>query len=147
VSFVPLSNEKTRVIFAASSLSGLAKLDGRKQKGVLRCLISVIESESKPRQLAHEEIKNLDIFTVGSTARIYTKIVENIPRGNKKYHLIYVFYIDDQHDYEQSDLFKYSQRADTKANEATSLSDVSDVEEYLKRQDARTAEDLRSLLN
>lgn len=141
-----MSDEETRVIFAANSLSGLAEVDGSVQKGILQCLINVIESESRPKELAHEQIRNLDIFTVGSQVRFYTKVVEDIPRGNKKYHLVYVLYIDEDHDYDRSDLFKYSERAQKKLEKATSLEDVADVERYLEEQKAQTAEDLRDLL-
>lgn len=140
---VPLSNEETRVIFAADSLSGLSELDGRKQKAVLNCLISVVEGESKPSSLAHEQIENLDIFTAGSTIRLYTKIVEDVPRGNKKYHLIYLFYIDHKHEYKKADLVEYSERAEASMEIATSFETVVDVEEYFERQNAQDIEDLR----
>lgn len=143
---VPLSNEETRVIFAADSLSGLADLEGRKQKAVLHCLINIIESESKPSELAHEQIANLDIFTAGSTIRLYTKVVEDVPRGNAKYHLVYLFYIDDQHDYARSDLVEYSERAQANMEIATSFETVCDVEEYFEEENAQNADDLRAML-
>lgn len=143
---VPLSNEETRVIFAADSVSGLAELEGSKQKAVLRCLINIIESESKPGELAYEQIANLDIFTAGSMIRLYTKVVEDVPRGNEKYHLVYLFYIDDQHDYAQSDLVEYSERAQANMEIATSFETVCDVEEYFQEQNAHDADDLRAML-
>ena len=143
---VPLSNEETRVIFTGQSLSGLADLEGSKQKAVIHCLISIIESASKPRSRAHEQIANLDIFTAGSTIRLYTKVVEDVPRGNEKYHLIYLFYIDHKHEYARSDLVEYSERAQANMEIATSFETVCDVEEYFEEQNAYDADGLRAFL-
>ena len=108
--------------------------------------MSILENDAVPSSLVHEQIGNLDIYTVGDQIRFYTKVVDQIPRGNAEYHVIYLFYIDDDHDYEQRTLATYSSAAEAKAEQATSLATVPDVEAYFEERDALDADDLRDLL-
>ena len=108
--------------------------------------MSILENDAVPSSLVHEQIGNLDIYTAGDQIRFYTKVVDQIPRGNAEYHVIYLFYIDDDHDYEQRTLATYSSAAEAKAEQATSLATVPDVEAYFEERDALDADDLRDLL-
>jgi hypothetical protein len=65
--------------------------------------------------------------------------------GNAEYHVIYLFYIDDDHDYPHEKLAMYSPQAAEKAETVTALSTVDDVEVYLEEHDALDADDLREL--
>jgi hypothetical protein len=146
VSRIPLSNEETRVIFAGEAASNFGALEGSEQQQVINRLVSILENDAVPSSLVHEQIGNLDIYTAGDQIRLYTKVVDQIPRGNAEYHVIYLFYIDDDHDYEQRTLATYSSAAEARAEQATSLATVPDVEAYFEERDALDADDLRDLL-
>ena len=146
MSRIPLSNEETRVIFAGEAASNFGALEGSEQQQVINRLVSILENDAVPSSLVHEQIGNLDIYTAGDQIRLYTKVVDQIPRGNAEYHVIYLFYIDDDHDYEQRTLATYSSAAEARAEQATSLATVPDVEAYFEERDALDADDLRDLL-
>ena len=147
MSRVPLSDEETRIIFAGEAASNLQSLEGSEQKQILNRLVNILESGASPSALVHEQIGNLDIFVVGDQIRLYTKVVDEIPRGNSAYHVIYLFYIDDDHDYENTTLATYSPEAKQKAEKVTAIETVSNLEAYLEEQNAMDADDLRDLLN
>jgi hypothetical protein len=146
VSRIPLSDEESRVIFAGEAASNFGALEGSEQQQVINRLVSVLDNEAKPSSFVHEQIGNLDIYTAGDQIRLYTKVVDGIPRGNAEYHVIYLFYIDDDHDYQNRKLATYGARAETKVEQVTSLRTVTDVEEYLSEQNAMDADELRDLL-
>lgn len=146
MSRVPLSDEETRVIFAGEAASNFGSLEGSEQQQVINRLVDILEHDSVPSALVHEQIGNLDIYTAGNQIRLYTKVVDEIPRGNAEYHIIYLFYIDDDHEYEQQTLATYSPEAMAKAEQVTALDTVSDVESYLDEHDAIDAGMLRDLL-
>ena len=147
MSKIPLTDEDSRVIFAGEAASNLDSLEGSEQEQVLTRLCAILESDAKPSSLVYERIGLLDIFAVGSQIRLYTRVVDEIPRGDAEYHLIYLFYIDDDHEYNQTDLATYSPAAEAKLEEATSLETVRDVDAYLDKMDALDADDLRDLLD
>lgn len=93
-----------------------------------------------------ERIANLDILVVGDQGRLYTKVVDEIPRGNTEYHVIYLFFIDPNHDYPHTALATYSRNAEEKTEEVTALETVPAVEQYLTDHDALDKDDLRDLL-
>jgi len=146
VSRVPLGDEETRVIFAGEAAKNFGTLEGSEQQQVISRLADIAENDAVPSSLVHERIGNLDIYTAGSQMRLYTKVVDEIPRGDSQYHVIYLFYIDDDHEYEQRTLATYSPEAKEKVERITALDTVSDVESYVAEQDALDAEDLRDLL-
>ena len=143
---IPLSDEDTRVIFSDEAMDRLGRLEGSQQKQLLRRLLSILKAETPPSAHLHERIQNLDIIAAGDTIRLYTKVVENIPRGNTRYHIINVFYIDEGHDYLQRKLATYNTAAQERADRITSLVDIDDVEAYLERMNALDAADLQDLL-
>lgn len=144
---ISLSNEETKVIFSDEAFSNLASLDGTQQEQVLRRLLSIVESEMPPHSFIHEAIGNLDILTAGGQCRLYTKIVENIPQDDTRYHIIHLFYIDESHEYPQRALATYSSWAEQKVDEIATLATVSDVEQYLEEHDALSEEDLRDMIS
>lgn len=146
MSYIPLTNEKSRVILAGETVSNLHSLDANGQRGVLNRLLTVIDNAAPPSSFVRERIANLDIIHEGGQCRLYTKVVENIPRGNTQYHIVYVFYIDATHDYPHSALATYSTAAQARMEEATTLETVSDVEQYLAGHDALSPDDLREML-
>jgi len=141
-----LGDEETRVIFAGEAAKNFGILEGSEQQQVISRLVDIAENDAVPSSLVHERIGNLDIYTAGSQMRLYTKVVDEIPRGDSQYHVIYLFYIDDDHEYEQRTLATYSPEAKEKVERITALDTVSDVESYVAEQDALDAEDLRDLL-
>lgn len=147
MSRVPLSDNETRVIFAGECESNLAALEGREQRAVLNRLLSIVENPSNPRAFVHERIQNLDIITAGDQIRLYSRVVEDIPQGNSVFHVIYIFYIDDDHDYQNHELSTYSVEAQNLVEIVTALELVSDVEKYFEEMNALNADDLRDLLD
>ena len=147
MSEIPLTDEETRIIFAGEAASNLRSLEHSEQEQIIKRLCAILESDAKPSSLRYERIGLLDIYAAGDQIRLYTKVVDEIPRGDAEYHLIYLFYIDDDHEYKQTDLATYSPAAEAKLQEATSLETVHDVEAYLDRMSAVDAADLRDLLD
>jgi len=94
VSYVSLSDEETRVIFAEEAAADFAALDASEQEEVITRLLNIVTSEAPPSSFIYERIANLDIITVGDQGRLYTKVVDEIPRGDTEYHVIYLFFID-----------------------------------------------------
>lgn len=146
VSRVPLSNEETRVIFAGEAAEGLGKLDASEQEAVISRLLNIVTSEAPPSAFVYERIDNPDIITVGDQGRLYTKVVDEIPRGNTAYHILFLFFIDAGHDYPSRALAEYSRTAAARAENVTALERVEDVDQYLSARDALTERDLRELL-
>lgn len=146
MSKIPLTDEETLIVFAGEAASNLGSLEGSEQEQIISRLLSILESDAKPSSLIYERIGLLDIYAVGDRIRLYAKVVEEIPRGDGKYHLIYLFFIDDDHEYEPADLATYSPAAEAKLQEATSLETVNDVDAYLDSMNAMGADDLRDLL-
>jgi hypothetical protein len=146
VSRVSLSDEETRVIFAGEAAAGFADLDASQQEDVIRRLLNIVTSEAPPSSFVYERIANLDIITVGDQGRLYTKVVDEIPRGDTEYHVIFLFFIDPYHDYPHKALAEYSPSAEAKAEEVTEIEEVADVDEYLESHNALDEDDLRGLL-
>jgi len=146
VGYIPLGDEQTWVIFAGEAQSNLASLEGSEQQQILTKLLQIAESDAKPTAFRYEQIKNLDIIAVGNQIRLYTKIVDGIPSGNAEYHLIYLFYIDDDHEYETGPMATYASEAQTALDTATSLETIQDIESYLSELQALDADALRDLL-
>ena len=143
---IRLSDEETRVIFGDEALSGLGDLEASQQRQILRRLLDIMEKSAPPSAYVYEQIQNLDIYTAGGKMRIYAKAVDNIPRENTMYHVIYVFYIDEGHDYDRSDLAEFNPQAEIKLERITSLETVPDVERYFEEHDAQDSDDIRDML-
>lgn len=61
--------------------------------------------------------------------------------------VIYIFYIDDDHDYRNHELSTYSVDAQNLVEIVTAFELMSDVEEYFEEMNALDADDLRDLLD
>jgi len=125
---------------------GFADLTPTMQEEVISRLLSIVTSEAPPSSFIYEEIANLDIIRVGRQCRLYTKVVDEIPRGNTEYHVIYLFFIDPTHDYTHRTLAEYNFSTERRVQEVTALQTVPDVEEYLDDHDALGEDELRGLL-
>lgn len=144
--FHPLSDEKTRVIFQEGITSQVEPLDPGVQRQILKKLKSLCESDYPPDAIEHERIQNLQIFAAGDQIRLYTKVVTNIPSGSSEYHIIYVLYIDEGHDYNHTDLATYNLDAQRLLEEITALGTIGDVETYLEDHNAMGPENFERLL-
>ncbi len=105
------------------------------------------EGEAPPDKFLYERIGNLDIIRFSSDGRAYSKVVTYIPEGNTQYHIVYVLYVDAEHEYDQGELGKFSQQAQQKLERITDLESVDNVDSYLEKYNSLTAEDLDDLLN
>ncbi len=146
MSRVPLSDEETRVIFTEEVATNLAALDKTDRTAVISRLINIVTNDAPPSSFVHESVGDLDIIKTGKQGRLYTKVVDGIPGGNAEYHIVFLFYLDTTHEYRRADLAEYTTAAAQKLSEATQLETVSDVETYLRDNDALDATDLQELI-
>jgi len=146
VSRVPLSDEERLVVLAGQAGEDLRELDAGQQEQILQRLLDIVEADANPSAYVHEQIGELDIIAAGDTPRLYTKIVEDVPRGNASYHVVFVLYIDYTHDYPDTALREYSEEAASLLDETTDLESVDDLEAYLDDLGALDADALRRLL-
>jgi hypothetical protein len=77
---------------------------------------------------------------------LYTTVVDEIPRGDAEYHVVFLFFIDPYHDYPDKALAEYNPRAEARVEEATALETVDDVEQFLDDLDALDESALEDLL-
>lgn len=147
MNYVPLGgDEETRVIFEGTIPEHLNELDGTGQRDLLAKLHDIATAEAPPDSFVYETIENLDIIKFSEAGRIYAKVVTGIPEGNTHYHVVYVLYVDADHEYDRGDLVEYSAAAQARLDRATSLTDLDDVEQYLDDHDSLDADDLADLL-
>lgn len=141
-----LSDEETVVIFADEARTNLEHIDATKQRSVVSRLEDIADSSVPPTGFRRERIGNLDIVAAGDTARLYTKIAENIPQNDTRYHIVYVFYIDSDHEYARSELATYNRRAQQVVERIREFEHVDRVDDYLRAENALTAADLADFL-
>lgn len=146
MAYVPLSDDETRVVLSKESVSRLRSLGRDRQQQVLGKLIEVADHEVPPSELRYERIANLDIYAAGSDCRIYAKAIDSLPPDDADESLLFVFYVDESHEYDNTDLHEYNERAQVRVTEAAALSTVEEAEELFDRLDALTVDDLRDLL-
>lgn len=146
MSRVPLSDDETRVVFSEEATANLSSLDADQQEQILRRLLNIAESQSPPSTFVREQIANLDIIAAGDQCRLYATTADSIPRGNAEYHAIFVFYIDESHDYDQADLREYSELSQRWVEQIRGLETVTNIEAMFEREDALSPDDLRDLL-
>ena len=131
--YVPLGgNEETHIIFLGNLPDHLNRLTENEQRESLTRLKNIANEAAPPDNYVREKIKNIDILQYSGEGRIYAKIITNIPEGNSLYHVIYVLFIDKDHEYSLGKIGKYNAEAQQKLAELTSLSTVNGVEEYLE---------------
>lgn len=144
--YIPLGgDEETYVIFDTGLPNHLENLGANEQRDVLEKLRDIASSAAPPDSFVYEQIKNIDVLKFSEEGRIYSKVVANIPEGNTQYHVVYVLYVDEDHDYDQSDLVEYNVQAQTILDALTNLAELSDVERYLDEHDALDKSDLEEL--
>jgi hypothetical protein len=146
VAYIPLSDDETRLVLSEESVSNLGSLGSDRQRQVLKKLIDVADHEAPPSELRYEQIADLDIYAVGSDCRLYAKAVDSLPPDDADYQLLFVFYIDESHEYDNATLHEYNERAKQRVDEVSTLTTVDEVETLFERVNALTVDDLRDLL-
>ena len=145
---IPLGgSEETHIIFEGGIPKHLANLSASEQRDLLTKLLNIAKETAPPDGYVYEQIGNVDIIRFSGAGRTYTKVVTFIPEGNTSYHIIYVLYVDEGHEYDQGELGKFSHQAQQKLETITDLDSVEDVEAYLETHDSLTADDLDDLLD
>lgn len=148
MAYIPFGgSEETHIIFEGGFPDHLANLSASEQRDLLTKIRNIAKEDTPPDGYVYEQIGNLDIIKFSEAGRAYTKIVTFIPEGNTQYHIMYVLYIDKDHEYDQGKLGKFSQQAQTKLESITDLESVENVEAYLEKHNSLTAEDLDDLLD
>ena len=145
---IPLGgSEETHIIFDGGFPKHLANLSASEQRDLLTKLRNIAKETAPPDGYVYEQIGNVDIIRFSGAGRAYTKVVTFIPEGNTRYHIIYVLYVDEGHEYDQGELGKFSHQAQQKLETITDLDSVEDVEAYLKAHNSITVDDLDDLLD
>ena len=139
-------NEETHIIFLGNLPDHLSRLTENEQRESLTRLKNVANEEAPPDNYIREKIKNMDILQYSGEGRIYAKIITSIPKDDSLYHVIYVLFIDKDHEYSQGQLSRYSAEAQQKLTELTSLSTVGEVEEYLKEHNSIDEEEIKEMV-
>jgi hypothetical protein len=148
VSSVPLNSEKTVAIFADRFTKSLAGLDSTEQERVLKKILRVLESDTPSREVYKipTGCDTLEIFREGNILRIYGKLILGLPKGNKRYNILHLFYVD-KHKYRQSDLVRFDEHAKKALKKATKISSLQRIEKYVQANKALDADDVQQLLD
>lgn len=144
---IPLGgSEETHVVFDGAFPSHLENLSAAEQRALLTRLRTIAESDAPPDQFIYERIGTIDVLTFSEKGRIYSKVVTFVPEDDTEYHIVYVLYVDEDHEYARSDLAEFSRAAQVKLERITEFSTVDSVSQYLERHDSMTAGELAELL-
>ncbi|ELZ78529.1 hypothetical protein KU306_15045 [Haloferax larsenii] len=148
MSSVPLNSEETVAIFADQFTKSLGGLDATEQRRVLKKIRRVLESDTPSRHVYEipTGCDTLEIFREGNILRIYGKLVLGVPKDNKEYNILHLFYVD-KHKYRQRDLVRFDELAERALKQATVISSLQRIEEYLTSNKALDAGDVQQLLD
>lgn len=145
---VKLSDEENYGILAEQFRDGMSSLGASDQRRVFKRLHTVLDS-SNPQYYIYETLKGCDELEVvreGDSLRIYCRLIMGIPRNNKHYNVLFVFFVD-KHSYDGTTLGHLDEAAEQWMEEITEFSTVEDVDLYLEEHDAKNAEYFASRLN
>lgn len=147
MAYIPLGgSEETHIIFEGSIPNHLATLGASAQRDLLTKLKNIAEEDAPPDSYVYEQIGNIDIIRFSGSGRAYTKVITDVPEGNTQCHIVYVLYIDGDHEYDQGELGRFSHQAQQKLETITDLVSVENVELYLEKHNSFTSADLDDLL-
>lgn len=138
---VELSDEENYAILAEQFGEGMSSLGASDQRRVVKRLYTVLDS-SNPQYYIYETVQGcdeLEVIREGDSLRIYCRLVMGIPQNDKRYNVLFAFYVDN-HGYNATTLSNLDTAATQWLDEITSFSTVGDVDTYLERHDAKTAE-------
>jgi hypothetical protein len=144
---IPLGSEQTYVIFDSGVSEQLASLSASDQQVILSKLYNVVSADVSPDAFVYEQIRNIDIYRFSDSGRLYTAVMTQIPVSNPGYHIIYVLYVDSNHEYDHADLVEYSQLAACKVDRITSMSNIKEVEAFLDNRHSLDETDLADLID
>lgn len=111
--------------------------------------IRTLVAQPNPEHYIHDSPEGYEapqIIRSDDAYRIYCRLMRGISAGNRRYNVLYAFYIDD-HTYDPRELSRYDDAAVTRMEEATSLSTIDDVEAYLEEHDVMTLIDIDRILD
>lgn len=149
MSVVELSDEENVVILAQTFTDSLADLDDRpRQVAVLKRIYELLDS-SAPQHYIYETVQGcdeLEVIRVGRDRRIFCRLVMGIPKGDKEYNVLFVFYVD-THNYRSAQLRTFDDAARQRLQEVTRLEDVGDVEAYLEELNTFRAEEIKERID
>lgn len=145
---VELSDEENYAILAEQFGEGISSLGTADQRRVIKRLHTVLDSNN-PQYYIYETVEGcdeLEVIREGDSLRIYCRLVMGIPQNDKRYNVLFTFYVDN-HDYEPATLSRLDEAAEQWLDEITELSAVADVDAYLQEHDAKTAESFAARLD
>lgn len=138
MSRVSLSDEETYVILAPEFTDSIGALDDKtRQVSVLKRIHTLVSSDA-PHRFIYEQLTGcdeLEIIRAGSDLRIYCCLVMGVPEGNKRYNVLFCFYVD-PHKYNQSDLRRFDAAAKQRVRQIQSFDLPENIAEYLEDHNA-----------
>ena len=149
MSEVPLSDEHNKAILADAFIDSLSDLDrGTQQREVLKKIHQLLDSQS-PERYIYEKATGVDVLQIirpNDLLRIYCKLVMGVPKNNKEYNILYIFYVD-KHKYRNRDLKRWDRKAKSLLDRIESLQSISDVDQHLEEHNAFDPEDIQKLID
>lgn len=145
---VELSDEENYAILAEQFGEGISSLGTADQRRVIKRLYTILDSNN-PQYYIYETVEGceeLEVIREGDSLRIYCRLVMGIPQNNKHYNVLFTFYVDN-HDYEPTTLSRLDKAAEQWLEEITELSAVEEIDTYLQKHEAKTAESFADRLN
>lgn len=137
---VELSDEENYAVLAEQFGEGMSALGPSDQRRVVKRLYTVLDSDS-PQYYIYETVEGcdeLEVIREGDSLRIYCRLVMGIPQNDKRYNVLFAFYVD-KHGYEPETLSRLDEAAVRWLEEITDFTAVANVDAYLEEHDAKTA--------
>lgn len=145
---VEISDEENLAVLSDKFVESMARLDGgTEQRYVLKEIRKIIESNT-PRRFVYEVPEGCDTLEIlrgTDHLRIYCKLVEEIPRENKTYNLLLLFYVD-RHNYRSQKLQNMDSVARSEIERIEKFRSLDAVERYLEQQQALDEDELTRLI-
>lgn len=145
---VEISDEENLAVLSDEFVESVGRLDtGTEQRYVLKEIRKVIESNT-PRRFVYEVPEGCDTLEILRGAdhlRIYCKLIEEVPRQNKTYNLLLLFYVD-RHNYRSQKLHDMDNVAQSEIERIEAFRSLDAVEQYLEQRQALDEGELTRLI-
>lgn len=148
MSVVEIRDEENLAVLSDEFVESMQSLDrGTEQKHVLKEIRKLIGSNA-PSRFVYEVPKGCDVLEVlrgTDQLRVYCKLVEGVPRQNRTYNLLFLFYVD-KHEYRKRKLDDMDEAARRQVERIEELRSLDSVETYLEQRQALDEDDLTRLV-
>lgn len=148
MSVVEIRDEENLAVLSDEFVESMRRLDrGTEQKHVLKEIRKLVSSNT-PSRFVYEVPEGCDVLEVlrgTDHIRVYCKLVEGVPRQNRTYNLLFLFYVD-KHKYREQKLNDMDEAAKRQIERIEEYQSLDGVEEYLEQRQALDEDDLTRLI-